>query len=369
MSRRAPLGVVGGGLAGLSAAIAAAQRGREVVVWESGDIGRDKVCGEFLSPEAEDDLDALGCGDLTSTLHPAPLCTVAMFGAKGARLDLTLPGRPAHGVTRSALEAFLARRAREVGATVLERSPVRGFGAHAEDQTLEVRDGTSTRAVSALVLSFGKRSTLDAPLDLPRARAEGPTFVGIKAYCAPAPLEADVELYLVPGGYVGVNPVEDGRIGVCALLDGDARAAFQTLEERAAHHPALAHRLASLGPPTQKPRGLARFGFGPQAVARACPTTGIPLLFTGDAARLVPSFTGDGMAIALRSGRLAALASFSPDPVRAYTRAFGRAFSTRFALAGALHGLFLRPPFFDLLAPLVGRAPRLVEMLYRSTRT
>ncbi|MDI1474995.1 NAD(P)-binding protein [Polyangium sp. y55x31] len=367
MSERPPLGIVGGGLAGLAAAIAAAQRGREVLVWESGVIGRDKVCGEFLSPEAEEDLDALGCGDLGAALKPAPLRAVALFGAGGARLDLTLPGRPALGITRAALESFLARRAREAGATVLERTPVRAM-APKPPSALEIQSQAGTHAVRGLVLSMGKRSTLDAPLDLPRARAARPSFVAIKAYCAPKPLEADVELYLVPGGYVGVNPVEDGRIGVCALLEGDARPVWQTLEDHATHHPALAQRLAALGAPQQKPRGLARFGFGAQAIARACPTTGIPLLFAGDAARLVPSFTGDGMAIALRSGRLAALATFSPDPIHAYTRAFARAFSTRFMVASALHGMLLRPPIFELLAPLVGRAPRLVDMLYRATR-
>ncbi|MRG96024.1 NAD(P)/FAD-dependent oxidoreductase [Polyangium spumosum] len=367
MNPRPPLGVVGGGLAGLAAAIAAAQRGREVLVWESGEIGRDKVCGEFLSPEAEEDLDALGCGDLASALNPAPLRTVALFGAGGARLDLTLPGRPALGLTRAALETFLARRARDAGAVIHERTPVRGLSP-SPSRALEVRTPSSAHAVRALVLSMGKRSTLDAPLGLPRARAERPSFVAIKAYCAKTPLEADVELHVVPGGYVGVNPVEDGRIGVCALLDGAFRPAWPTLLDLATRHPALGRRLTSLGAPTEKPRGLARFGFGAQAIARTCPTTGAPLLFAGDAARLVPSFTGDGMAIALRSGRLASLATFSPDPIRAYTRAFSRAFSARFLVAGALHGLFLRPPFFELLAPLVGRAPRLVEMLYRATR-
>ncbi|MDC0744248.1 NAD(P)/FAD-dependent oxidoreductase [Polyangium mundeleinium] len=367
MNEKPPLGIVGGGIAGLAAAIAAAQRGREVVVWESGTIGRDKVCGEFLSPEAEEDLDALGCGDLASALKPAPLRSVALFGASGARLDLTLPGRPALGLTRAALEAFLARRARDAGATVLERTPVRAM-VPKPPRALEIQSQAGAHAVRGLVLAMGKRSPLDAPLALPRAHADRPTFVALKAYCAPTPLEADVELYLVPGGYIGVNPVEDGRIGICALLDGDARPGWQTLEAYGTRHPALAQRLAALGPPTQKPRGLARFGFGAQAIARACPTTGVPLLFAGDAARLVPSFTGDGMAIALHSGRLAALATFSPDPIRAYTRAFSRAFAARFLVASTLHGLLLRPSVFEFLAPLVGRTPRLVDMLYRATR-
>jgi len=368
---RAPLGVIGGGLAGLGAALTAASVGREVIVWESGDVGRDKVCGEFLSPEAEEDLEALGCGDVLASLGSAKLRTVALIGAsRGARIDLKLPGRAAFGVTRRALEGALAQRAREAGVDLRERAPVRAID-RAAGGAVEVRAGDAVDRASGLVLAFGKRSTLDEPLELPRARM-GPRsgFLALKAYFPASPLEADVELYLVPGGYVGINPVEDGRIGVCALLEArgaETRAAWASLLVRAEGHSALRRRLEALGVPPGKARGLARFGFGAQAVSRT--SGGAPLLFAGDAARLIPSFTGDGMAVALRSGRLAALASLTSDPARVYARAFSSAFSARFAASRALHAAFLRPGVFEALAPLFARAPRLVEFLYRATRT
>jgi flavin-dependent dehydrogenase len=360
------IGVVGGGLAGLAAAIGLAQRGRAVVVWESGDAGRDKVCGEFLSPEAEDDLASLGVLESLDATNPAVLRSVAIFGPSGARVDLTLKGRAARGITRRALEGALLSAAREAGAIVHERCPVRGVEG-ARDR-LVVRTDKHEAAVTGLVLAFGKRSSLDAPLGLPRAHA-GDGFVAIKAYFQARSLEADVELYVVDGGYVGVNPVEGGRIGVCALLSAKrARASFEELVELARTNPTLARRLASLGPRMEKPRGLARFGFGAQAVARVEPASRLPLLFAGDAARLVPSFTGDGMAIALRSGRLAADALLAEDPASAYARAFSSAFRVRFAVASALHGLFFRPCLFEAVAPLVARSPRLLDRIYEATR-
>lgn len=366
---RGPLGVVGGGLAGLGAALEAAKIGREVIVWESGDVGRDKVCGEFLSPEAEEDLDAMGCGDVLTSLRPAALRTVALIGgSSGARIDLKLPGGAAFGVTRRALEGALAGRARAMGVDLRERAPVRAILPVAGGE-VEVHAGTRVDRASGLVLAFGKRSTLDAALDLPRATMEPRSgFLALKAYFPAAPLEADVELYLVPGGYIGINPVEDGRIGVCALLEArgaETRASWETLLARAERHPALARRLDRLGAPG-KARGLARFGFRAQAVSKTI--GGAPLLFAGDAARLIPSFTGDGMAVALRSGRLGALASLTSDPARAYARAFSSAFSARFATSRALHSVFLRPSVFEALAPLFARTPRLVDFLYRATR-
>jgi flavin-dependent dehydrogenase len=367
MKAEAPVGIVGGGLAGLAAALAAARRGRRVILWESASLGRDKVCGEFLSPEVDIDMQAVGCDDWVDALAPAPMRDVTLVGARGARIDLRIPGPPARSVTRAALEAFLATRARKEGVTILERSPVREISP-VQGGLVRVRGGDREELVKGAVLAFGKRSTLDAPLDLPRARSsEG--FVALKTYLAPqAALESDVELYMFRGGYVGLNRVEDGRIGVCALLEGDARADWETLERRAEQIPLLRRRLASLGAPCGRVRGLARFGFGAQAVARKDRRTGSVLLFAGDAARMIPSFTGDGMAVALRSGRLAAEALCGPDPVTAYKSAYKSAFHVRFALAGALHGLFFQPSVFSFLAPLVGRSPRLVERLYTLTR-
>ena len=100
-----PFGVVGGGLAGLAAAIGLAKRGREVIVWESGDAGRDKVCGEFLSPEAEDDLEALGASGALHEASPAKLRSVAIFGPR-RRARRSRPARP----LRARRHAARARR-------------------------------------------------------------------------------------------------------------------------------------------------------------------------------------------------------------------------------------------------------------------
>jgi flavin-dependent dehydrogenase len=365
---QAPVGIVGGGLAGLSAAITLARRGREVIAWESGNIGRDKVCGEFLSPEAAEDLEKLNCGDFIDVLHPASLRNIQLIGPGGGRIDITLPHRGGFGISRRALEAYLANRAREAGATILQRTSVRTTASSAPG-LLDVYAGNRVHRVSSLILGFGKRSTLDSAFQLPRSvQTNQIGFVAFKAYYAPTQLAADVELYILPGGYVGVNPIEDGRIGVCGLFAGDNRVDYAELLRRAEAHPLLRQRLERLGEPISKPRGLARFSFGPQAISRHCPQSAIPLLFTGDAARLVPSFTGDGMAIALRSGRLAGEALFEADPVRAYQRSFSRTFTTRFALSNVLHAVFFMPGLFDMLAPVIGRHPKVVEALVRMTR-
>ena len=52
--------IVGGGPAGLAAAIAARQRGLRVVVADGGHAPIDKACGEGLMPDALAELERLG---------------------------------------------------------------------------------------------------------------------------------------------------------------------------------------------------------------------------------------------------------------------------------------------------------------------
>src|SRR5579863_2665495 len=52
--------VIGGGVAGCAASIALSRKGRSVTLIEREPAPRHKVCGEFLSGEALEDLRALG---------------------------------------------------------------------------------------------------------------------------------------------------------------------------------------------------------------------------------------------------------------------------------------------------------------------
>ncbi|MGA0034591.1 MAG: FAD-dependent oxidoreductase, partial [Ilumatobacteraceae bacterium] len=52
MSDRVDVVVIGGGPAGSAAAMRAARGGASVALFESGDRGRDKICGDGLTPRA-----------------------------------------------------------------------------------------------------------------------------------------------------------------------------------------------------------------------------------------------------------------------------------------------------------------------------
>src|SRR5947209_10295285 len=117
--------IVGGGPAGASAAIHLAARGARVLVAEQKKFPREKLCGEFISPECLEHfarlgvlerMTAAGGSDVSETVFYAP-------SGRGLRVPSAWFGgglRAALGLSRAEMDDNLLRRAREVGVSVIE---------------------------------------------------------------------------------------------------------------------------------------------------------------------------------------------------------------------------------------------------------
>jgi flavin-dependent dehydrogenase len=299
---RAEVAVVGGGLAGASFAAQLAAAGRDVLLIEREAGPHDKVCGEFLSREAQLYLQDLGI-DLAA-LGAAPIGTLGL--AAGARtVSARLPFQ-AMSLSRRVLDEAVLAQAIACGVRVIRGR--RATGAEPGPR-LRLEDGTEITAETA-VLATGKH-------DL-RGHARPPgrqnDLIGFKMMFDLAPrqrtaLGGRVELMLFAGGYAGLQPVEGDRANLCLLVQRDRFAAIgrawaELLAAIAAETPLLATRLEGARPEWAKPLTVAGLPYG-LVVRRAAPDG---LWRLGDQAAVIPSFSGDGMSIALHSARLAATA-------------------------------------------------------------
>ena len=298
---KAEVVVVGGGLAGSAAAIGLARAGREVVLLERERCAQHKVCGEFLSREALNYLEVLGVG--VAGVGGVPIRGVRLACQAGVS-EAELPFR-AMSVTRRRLDEELLQVAAAAGARVVRGCRVEGLEREGAGWRAAV-EGAEPVWAEAAFLATGKHDVRGRT----RPKGRQPDLVAFKMYWRLAPeqaaaLEGHVELMLYRGGYAGLQPVEEGAVNLCCLVE---RVELQRLGGRWDHLLTamqrecglLRERLQGAEALLERPLAVAAIPYG--YVRRA--SDGVWAL--GDQATVIPSFTGDGMSIALHSGCLAA---------------------------------------------------------------
>ncbi|MDY7103368.1 MAG: geranylgeranyl reductase family protein [Actinomycetota bacterium] len=311
--------VIGAGPAGTAAAIRAARSGARVTVFEKGAHGRDKVCGDGLTPRAVGAL-----AELKVDLDGAHQIDGLRMIAGNTRRELPWPagGRfPAHGAVwrRRLLDAHLADAAVAAGAEI--RWEQEAMPVLEGDRVVGVRaDGREWRA-DLVVVATGAPGPVARLLGAERV-ADEPFGLAIRTY-ATSPRHADRHLeacltlrdergVAVPG-YGWLFPAGDGtvNVGVGAL---STMKGFRTLNLNTllASYRSLVDESWDLGPWEARPRAWRL----PMSTTRR---HGPGWVAVGDAAGLVNPMNGEGIDYGLESGILAA-DLFLEDPAGAPRR-------------------------------------------------
>jgi flavin-dependent dehydrogenase len=291
MSESYDLIVIGGGPAGTSAAITAARGGSRVLLLERGRFPRHKVCGEFISAESLALLGWLLAGAKQDLLDQSLRLSQSHVLLDGRSLRIPIDP-PAASIARYDLDLALWEAARNAGVTALAETtaqPIEG------DNPFRVQTSAGEFLARAVINASGRWSNLNLA-----APAQGSRWLGLKAHFHGPVVERSVDLYFFDGGYCGVLPVRgpDGIlvINACALARPGVAATFADLFSR---HPILHARSRQWTP------AFAPLSTFPVTFPTPRPVSGL-IPNTGDAAGFVDPFVGDGIALALRSGHLAA---------------------------------------------------------------
>ena len=302
--------VLGGGVAGCAAAIALARKGRRVTLIERELTPRHKVCGEFLSGEALADLHALGID--VASLGAVRIDHVRLAAARRAA-EAPLPF-PAASLTRKSLDTALIAHALATGVRVEPGRSVQSLSRTQSNTWQATLDDGTSRESANVFLATGKHDLRG------HRRPEDPQrWVAFKMYFRlasqqAAELAGASELMLYPGGYGGIQPVEDGIANLCCVVqqrylpqDGHRWENFLAKMQRDCPH--LAMRLAGAEPLLTKPIAITHIPYG--YIRRE---TEDGLYCVGDQAAVIPSFTGDGISIALHTARCAVTAYLAAEP-------------------------------------------------------
>ncbi len=296
--------IVGGGPAGAALGTLLARAGRTVAIIEQSDAAHDKVCGDFLSYEAIHYLRALGI-DLER------MGAVEVSNVRLASRELigecALPFT-GMGLSRRLLDEALLANARSCGAEVLRGKRVEDLRRSGDGWVALLGTGEEIRGASTFIAT-GKHDLRGWP----RTEGKQNDLVGFKIYFRPRQemaraIEGQVELVLFPGGYAGLLGLDGGVMNLCLLVQ---RAVFRELGGnwmRLLKHIQscsryLARYLEGAEKLLEKPLAISAIPYG---YMRTNAAGGVWRL--GDQAAVIPSFSGDGISIALHSAHVAARA-------------------------------------------------------------
>jgi salicylate hydroxylase len=220
--------VVGGGIGGLAAALALAQRGAVVTVLEQAPVIAEVGAGLQISPNGWRVLQGLGLADALAATSPRSMAVHLRDFRRGARvfsMDLTRPDQPWHLVHRADLIALLQDAAMAAGVTIRLGVKVDAVETTPTQTLLRLACGT-VEPHGLTIAADGLHSPARAALN-PKSR---PFFTGQVAWRCLVPVEADLppeaHVFMGPGRHLVRYPLRDGRlVNIVAVEERDDWAA------------------------------------------------------------------------------------------------------------------------------------------------
>ena len=384
--------VVGAGPAGASLAVRLAKKNHRVVLIEREKFPRQKLCGEFISPECFRHFRELEVADTMFSAHGERIAETVFYAPNGKSVsvptewfDVNESG--ALSLSRAEMDTQLLEKAKNVGVEVLEETSVSNLLVEndavggvkiraSNNQTREIAaDLTIDATGRARVLTklAGKLQIQNSKFKIQNSKPRTSNrLVGFKTHLKNVNFQRGrCEIYFFQGGYGGLSYVENNLANFCFLIKADAvkkygsdatqiiknlvyknERAIETLETGEAVHDWLA---------------VSVDGFGRKDLNPAA-----NLFAVGDAGAFIDPFTGSGMLMALESAeilaRTIAESSTAKQIAETYKLEHARKFKKRLFICSILRRAAFTPLFAELFisALSVGVFPR--KILARATR-
>lgn len=360
--------IIGGGLAGLTAAIHLSRSGFAVTVIEKNEYPKHKVCGEYISNEV---LPYLKWLDLDlSELKPATITKIVFSTAHGKILNGNLP-LGGFGVSRYALDNFLYRKALERNCRFV-RDTVENIDFDHDEFTVKTTNNGFLK--SHLVIgAYGKRSNLDQKLHREFIEHQSP-WLAVKGHYKGFFPDHVVGLHNFKGGYCGVSKVEDNKINVCYLADYKTFKNYKNIEDYQKYvlsaNPNLKNIFDNSTPLFDKPLTISQISFDKKNAVEN------HMLMIGDSVGMIHPLCGNGMAMAIHSAKIVSefLEKYLSGDIKTreelekkYTAEWNSNFKKRLDVGRVLAKIFTKANLADNLLRIVTLFPSILPKIITKT--
>lgn len=364
--------IAGGGLAGLALSIQLARAGYSVALLEKETYPYHKVCGEYISLESWNFLEELGLPLSDWNLPIIRQVLVSAPDGNSITHELPLGG---FGISRYKLDSAMAAIARSEGVELLEAVKVTDMQFERSMFKVQTSDGVFCSKIACA--AYGKRSNLD--IKWRRAFTQKRSdrlnnYVGVK-YHVRADIPADlIGLHNFRDGYCGISRIEDGKCCLCYITtarnlreSGNSILEMERVVLR--QNPFLDKIFSSANFLFTQPVTISQISYERRTRVEG------HVLFTGDAAGMIPPLAGNGMSMALHGSKIAyqCIDAFLKGQVaryeleQEYTDRWDKLFGRRLWAGRFLQAWFGSERRTNLLLYSLKPFPRLVSFLIRQT--
>lgn len=361
--------IIGGGLAGLTAAINLSKEGLAVILIEKKQYPHHKVCGEYVSNEVTPYLESLGVS--IEALNAKTIDTLLLSSVKGKSMQTKLP-LGGFGISRYAFDYAFYQKALDNNVDFIFDTVA---NIHYEDEMLKVFTENNSNLTSSIVIgAYGKRNALDKSLQR-RFIQKKSSWLGVKAHYQFEDFpENMVALHNFEGGYGGLSKTETGAVNFCYLASYESFQKEKNIEAFNANvvgkNPYLRHFLREAKPIFNEPMTIAQISF------KQKPAVENHVLMCGDTAGLIHPLCGNGMAMAIHSAKIASegIIDYFNDMDRnrsvlenTYQSRWNKEFRKRLWVGRQLQSLFLNKTMSQLAIEIAITSPSLLRSLIKNT--
>lgn len=360
--------IIGGGLAGLSAAIHLRKHDVKVVVIEKNDYPKHKVCGEYISNEVLPYLNYLDVD--VFALGATKISKLEVSTANNNRITTNLP-LGGFGISRFTLDHALYFKAKENEAMVVQDTVM---DMQFSDDVFKVNTKASGQYVSKVVVgAYGKRTNLDANLNRKFIKNKSP-FLAIKTHVKGEFPDDVVALHNFEGGYCGVSKVENDYINVCYITDFKSFKKYKDIDEFQRKVLFKNDYLKSIFemslPVFETPISISQISFESKSPVEQ------HILMCGDSAGMIHPLCGNGMSMAIRSAQIVSdlIVTYlqKENGLRSelennYEKAWNKAFKNRLRVGHIVAKLFNNGTMAELSLSALKLMPFLVPIIIKQT--
>jgi len=295
------VGIVGGGLAGLSLSILLAKKKYKVVLFEKEKYPFHRVCGEYISLESWKFIENLGLNLSGLNLPIIKKLIVSSSNGKWINADLDMGG---FGISRFFIDNELKKIAIENGVNVLEETKVNDVVFN--DEQFVIKYKSESVACTIVAACFGKRSNLDVKWSrdfIKKKPGKLNNYIGVKYHIkAPVPIDT-IALHNFKNGYCGISKVEGDKYCLCYLTTAQNLKSSNSIKEMEQNilyeNPFLKKIFTEAEFIFKEPVTISQISFERKALVEN------HVLMLGDAAGMITPLCGNGMSMALHSSKIA----------------------------------------------------------------